>query len=86
MSLPDAARFERSIREQIALNRARTPTERFRALCDLLDAARAMAPRGPEARERRLRALAARQLERERWRARLRQLAASQQSDADAGV
>ena len=86
MNTPDAARLERSIREQIAVNRARTPSERFRALCDLLDAARAMAPTGPEARERRLRTLAARQLERERWRARFRQLAAAQQFDADAGV
>jgi hypothetical protein len=86
MTLPDRARFERSIREQIALNRARTPTQRFLALCDLLDAARAMAPRGPEARARRLRALAARQLERERWRAEIRRLAAAQQFDVDAGV
>ena len=67
MTFPDARRFERTIREQIALNRARTPTERFRALCDLLDAARAMAPRGAEARERRLRALAARQLALQRY-------------------
>jgi hypothetical protein len=60
--------FQRSIAEQIAVNRARTPTERFAALCNLLDAARAMAPRDAEARRRRQRALAARQHERERWR------------------
>ena len=35
--------FKRSIARQIEINRARTPTERFLALCDLLDAARAMA-------------------------------------------
>lgn len=78
--------FERSIREQIALNQARTPTERFQALCDLLDAARAMAPRGPEARERRLRALAARQRDREELRAFCRRCLAAGQPDAPSGV
>jgi hypothetical protein len=48
---PDRSLFDRSIREQ----RARTPTQRFLALCELLDVARAMVPRGPEARARRLR-------------------------------
>lgn len=86
MTPPDPAHFERTIRDQIALNRARTPTQRFQALCDLLDAARAMAPRDDAARKRRLRALAARQVEREQWRARYRQLAAAQRSDADPGV
>ena len=86
MTLPDPTRFEQAIRDQIALNRSRTPTQRFQALCDLLDAARAMAPQDPEARERRCRALAARELERERWRAGFRRLAAAQRPDADAGV
>jgi len=77
--------FERSIRRQIAINRQRTPTERFLALCDLLDVARAMAPRGPEARERRLRALAVRNANRERWRVQLRQLIAAQRARASQG-
>jgi hypothetical protein len=82
----DAANFERSIRRQIALNRARTPTQRFEALCDLLDAARAMAPQGDEARERRRRALKARDDDRERWRAQCRRFLAAQRPDAAAGV
>ena len=82
----DPASFERTIHDQIAVNRARTPTQRFQALCDLLDAARAMAPRDDAAGQRRLRALAARDLERKQWRARYRQLAAAQRSDADPGV
>ena len=81
-----ATGFEQSIRRQIAINQARTPTERFRALCDLLDAARAMAPRDDAARERRLRALAVRQLEREAWRERLRHIAAAQRAEPPAGV
>lgn len=86
MTLPDPTGFDRSIRRQIALNRARTPTQRLEALCDLLDVTRAMAPPGTEARERRLRALAARQLARERWRAQLRLLATPQRPDAATGV
>ena len=58
--------FDRSVRRQISLNKARTPTARFRALCELLDAVRAMAPDDPEARERRCRLLAARQRSEER--------------------
>ncbi len=72
--------FDRSIREQIARHRARTPTERMAALCSLLDAARAMAPTDPEARQRRLRALAAREHERELLRAHIRQLIADQRA------
>ena len=75
--LPEAG-FDRSVRRQIALNRSRTPTERFLALCELLDAARAMAPNEPAARERRLRVKAVRQQEREQWRAESRRLLASQ--------
>jgi hypothetical protein len=67
--LPSNAIFDRSIARQIAINRARTPTERLEALCDLLDAARALAPRTEEAAERRRRALEARQAEREKLRA-----------------
>jgi hypothetical protein len=86
MSLPDPSIFQRSIQEQIRINQARTPTERFQALLDLLEVAREMAPKGPEARERRLRALAAREREREKFRAELRRLIASQPSDAPPGV
>lgn len=78
--------FQRSIKEQIALNQARTPSQRFEALCDLLDFARAIAPTGPEAQERRQRVEAARQLDREQWRVRCRQFLASQRSDPEAGA
>jgi hypothetical protein len=85
MSEPGSG-FDESIRQQIAINQARTPTERFDALCDLLDAARAMAPRDPAARERRLRALAVREREREVWRERLRQIVAAQRADPPTSV
>ena len=78
--------FERSIGRQISLNSARTPTERLNALCDLLDAARAMAPRGPEAQERRHRALAARERNREQLRAQFRRFLAARRTDAAASV
>jgi hypothetical protein len=68
--------FQESIREQIRINQARTPTQRFMALCELLDATRAMSPNTPEARERRLRILAKRQHEREQFGAHYRRLAA----------
>ncbi|HWL92787.1 MAG TPA: hypothetical protein VNT79_04570 [Phycisphaerae bacterium] len=84
--LPEADAFTRSIQEQIRVNQARTPTERFLALCDLLDAARAMAPRGPEARERRRRALLARQQDRENLREFCRRLVAAGATNAGAGV
>jgi hypothetical protein len=80
---PSQHLFDRSIREQIAINRARTPTQRFLALCELLDVARAMAPRGPEARARRLRAMAAREREREVLREYFRRLIAGRRADAD---
>jgi hypothetical protein len=70
--------FDRSIRLQIELNQTRTPTQRFQALCELLDFARAMAPLDPASIERRRRALQARQREREEWRAQLRKLVAAQ--------
>lgn len=78
--------FKQSIRRQIAMNRARTPTERFSALCELLEASRAMAPTGTDARERRLRAKAARQREREQWRAEYRRLFAANRTDPSTGV
>jgi hypothetical protein len=78
--------MERSIRRQIALNQKRTPTERFNALCDLLDVARAMAPTGPEARERRLRALAVHQRDREQLRDFCRRCLAEQRAAASPGV
>lgn len=78
--------FQQSIAEQIALNQSRTPSERFEALCELLDFARAIAPTGPEAQERRRRAQAARELDREQWRARCRQFLASQREGPEAGA
>ena len=78
--------FARSIRRQITLNQARTPTERLNALCDLLDVVRAMAPGGPDAYKRRQRALAARQRDREQLRADCRRLLASRRPDASASV
>ena len=78
--------FEQSIQRQIALNQARTPSERFAALCDLLDVAREMAPKDAEARERRLRALLSREHDREQWRAQCRRFAAAERSDPSAGV
>jgi predicted nucleotidyltransferase len=62
-----SAPFDRSVAQQIALNRARTPTERFQAMCALLDAARAMAPKDSAAQERRRRALASREPRRLQW-------------------
>lgn len=69
--------FDLSIGRQMSLNKARSPTERFCALCDLLDVARAMAPRDPAACERRRRALAARERDREQLRAHFRRLLAA---------
>ena len=74
--------FRRSIQQQIAINQARTPTERFRALCRLLDAARAMAPKDQAARERRRRALIAREKDKGKWREQCRRYLASGGNDA----
>jgi hypothetical protein len=79
-------RFDASILRQIEINRSRTPTQRFEALCDLLDAARAMAPNDAAARERRLRIKAAREKEREQFRAEYRRLFAANRTDASSGV
>ena len=78
--------FGRSIRQQIAINQARTPTERFQALCDLLDAMRAMAPMDPEAIERRRRAMVIKEREREKFRAQLREWIAAGRSHDAAGI
>ena len=77
--------FKRSIARQIEINRARTPTERFLALCDLLDAARAMAPTDPAALERQARVKAARRREKELWRAEYRRLFAANRTDSSSG-
>jgi hypothetical protein len=84
--LPDDRVFERGVRQQFEINRARTPTERLLALCDLLDTVRAMAPRTPEAREGRRRALAAREREREELRAFCRRHIALQRGEPGSGV
>ncbi len=78
--------FAGSIGRQISLNSARSPTDRLTALCDLLDAVRAMAPRDPVACQRRRRALAARERNREQLRAHFRRILATRRADAEAGV
>ena len=78
--------FDRSVQRQIAINQARTPTQRFEALCDLLDAVRAMAPMDPDAIERRRVILQIRAQEREQLRAHFRELIASQRTEAEPGV
>jgi len=83
---PEKDAFWRSVEQQIAINQSRTPTERFEALCQLLDEARAMAPQGPEAERRRRAAESVRELEREKLRARFRELIATHGSDAETGA
>ncbi|MFQ5411226.1 MAG: hypothetical protein ACE5EC_02975 [Phycisphaerae bacterium] len=78
--------FEESISRQISLNRARSPTDRLIALCDLLDAARALAPRDPAACERRRRAQAARAQNQEEMRAHFRRILATQREDTAGSV
>ena len=82
----DGTIFGRSVASQIALNQTRTPSERFAALCELLDAAREMAPKDPQARQRRLLALASRKHDREQWRAQCRRLAAAQRINDPTGI
>jgi hypothetical protein len=74
--------FQRSIDQQIAINQARTSSQRLIALCDLLDAARAMAPAGNAAEDRRRRADALWRLNQEQWRARYRQFLAARRTNA----
>jgi len=78
--------FDKAILRQIEVNQARTPTERFLALCDLLDLAREMAPKDAESVARRRRAIAARERDREAWRARYRQFIAQWRQDASTGI
>src|SRR3954465_868464 len=61
--------FDQSIRRQITMNQARSPDERFAALCDLLRAAARMTPHDPDAKQRRQRIVPEKQRERERFRA-----------------
>lgn len=84
--MPSAKVFQRSIDQQIAMNQARNPSQRFEALCTLMDAARTLAPTGVEAENRRHLAEAARQLDRERWRDKCRQFLATQRADAWTGT
>jgi hypothetical protein len=86
MSDRSVTAFDRSIHRQIALNHSRTATERFSALCDLLDLAREMAPKDEASRERRRRALMARHLDREQWRDQCRQFLAAQRINPSTGV
>jgi hypothetical protein len=83
-SLDDQSR--RSIERQIDLNQQRSPTERFLALCELLDFVHATAPSDPVAQERRRRVMRPRQRAREQWRAEYRRLAATHRIDASGGV
>ena len=80
----DMNAFDRNARRQVAwqieLNQARTPTERFEALCDLLDTVRAMAPTDESALARRRRALLRREHDREQWRVQCRRLLAQQRA------
>ena len=71
---------------QIAANRERTPTQRFEALCELLDVAAEMAPKDPAAAERRRRALAAHRKQRELWREQHRRFLAAHRDDAAGGT
>ena len=78
--------FTRSIKMQIELNRARTPTQRFEALCDLLESLRAMAPRDLDAIQRRKRISEMRERDREKSHAEWRRLYATQRTDTADGV
>lgn len=72
-------------RRQIEENRARTPTERFLALCSLLDAVEAMAPTDELSQQRSQRVLARRGREKEEWRAYFRRLAAAERRESSPG-
>jgi hypothetical protein len=63
-----AAAFRRSVSQQMRQNRLRTPDARFLALCELLETARAMAPKDPASVERRRKAQKRRDREREQFR------------------
>ena len=74
MQIPEEA-FRKSVRRQIEINRARTPTERFEAFLELMETAWAMAPMDDEAVERRRRVEERRGREREALREFCRRLA-----------
>lgn len=85
MRTPEQA-FRKSVRRQIEINRARTPTERFQAFLDLLEAARAMAPTDPGSVARRRRARRRRDREREEFREFCRRLVAAERAGVPARV
>ena len=60
--------YQASILQQIRQNQARSSDERFNAMCDLIDAAWSLAPKNPDAHERRLRLQRQREREREQLR------------------
>jgi hypothetical protein len=78
--------FERARMLQITANRERTPTQRFKALCELLDLAAEMAANDPAGAERRRRAFDAHQKKRELWREQHRRFLAAHRDDAVGGT
>jgi len=84
--MSDKNPFNEAIRGQIAANLARTPSDRFMSLCELLDLAREMAPRDPISQERRSRALRARSLQQEQRHADFRRFIATQRANASQSV
>jgi hypothetical protein len=78
-NLPNAHFDEEALRE-IRVNQSRTPTERFKALCALLEAERAKALHDLAFRERLRQAQAVREKERKAFRALLRRIVAAEQS------
>ena len=75
-----------SIQQQIAINRARTPSQRFLALCDLLESERAMKPNDEAARKRYQRVRELRQREREKFHAEWRRLFAVKRANLAEGI
>jgi hypothetical protein len=74
---PPGDHFQRSIREQIAINRARTPTERLLEASRLLDEEYEAAKHDPEIRARIDRRLAEAERGREEFRAHLKRMMAT---------
>ncbi len=75
-------KFEESIRRQIEIHLARTPTERFLAFLELQSAIEALEPKNPESIERRRKAMDARRKKKiEGIRATFRQLMATGKLD-----
>lgn len=73
-----------SIREKVAINQQRTPTERFLAMCDLMDFIRATARMDPKSIERRRRKRLARDEQRKRDHAAIRAIVARTRAEASA--